>query len=398
MPVFPVYALMFADAGLSLGQISGLFVLWSVVGIVLEVPSGAWADTVSRRALLAAASVTYAAAFATWVLWPTFTGFALGFVLWGLSGTLSSGTFQALAYDELAALGAQSRYARVIGLGHALAIVAMTVATLLAAPLLALGGYALVGWASVGVCLVQLAVVLSLPAAAPTISTAALDEVDEEDPADLAAHEESAVAVRAHAPGAWQRWREALRTGVLEATTSHLVRGAVLASAAVLSLQVLDEYFGLLLREQGAALVLVPLLIGLISAGEAAGALLASRASGWSPLRFGVALSAAGALVGLAALVDRPLVAAGALVVGYGLVQLCVVVSEVRLQESIEHGARATVISTSNVLAELISVAAYAWFAVAPGNGVALPMLTVAALAVLLGPLVVRWLPRSARP
>jgi len=171
------------------------------------------------------------------------------------------------------------------------------------------------------------------------------------------------------------------------------VRGAVLASAAVLSLQVLDEYFGLLLREQGAALVLVPLLIGLISAGEAAGALLASRASGWSPLRFGVALSAAGALVGLAALVDRPMVAAGALVVGYGLVQLCVVVSEVRLQESIEHGARATVISTSNVLAELISMAAYVWFAVAPGNDVALPMLTVAAAAVLLGPLVVRWLP-----
>ena len=66
MPVFPVYALLFADAGLSVAQISVLLALWSVVGLVLEVPSGAWADTVSRRALLAGGAVVYAAAFATW--------------------------------------------------------------------------------------------------------------------------------------------------------------------------------------------------------------------------------------------------------------------------------------------------------------------------------------------
>lgn len=373
MPVFPVYALMFADAGLSLGQISMLFGLWSVVGIVLEVPSGAWADTVSRRALLAAASVTYAAAFATWVVLPTFPGFALGFVLWGVSSSLASGTFEALAYDELAALGAGERYAQVIGRGHALAIAAMGVTTLAAAPLLALGGYALVGWASVGVCLVQLLVVLSLPSAAPAV-------------------------VHEHSAGAWQEWREALRTGLVEATTSRLVRGAVLAGAAVVSLQVLDEYFGLLLRDQGAALVLVPVLLGLVNAGEAVGALLAPRAAGWAPARVGAMLACAGVLVGLAAVVHDPLVAAVALVVGYGLVQVCVVVSEVRLQDTIEHGARATVLSVANVLAELIALAAFAWFALAPGRGVALPMLGVAAVAVLLGPLVSRWLPTPATP
>jgi MFS family permease len=370
MPVFPVYALLFADAGLSLTQISTLFVLWSLVGIVLEVPSGAWADAVSRRALLAGAAVTYAAAFATWVLVPTYAGFAAGFVLWGLSGALSSGTFEALAYDELAALGAKDQYARVIGLGHALAIVAMTAATLLAAPLVALGGYALVGWASVAVCLVQLGVVTSLPAAPPVASAVSEEE-----------------------PGSWRRWREALRTGVLEATTSRVVRGAVLASAAVLSLQVLDEYFGLLLREQGAALVLVPLLVGLVSAGEALGAFLAARVTGWSPARMGVVVSVAGLLVGVAALVHDPRVAAAALAVGYGLVQLSVVVSEVRLQDTIEHGARATVISASNVLAEAVSIAAYAGFALSPSDRVALPLVVVAGATVLLGVLVRRWLP-----
>ena len=140
MPIFPVYALLFAENGLSSVEISGLFVLWSVVTFVLEVPSGAWADTVSRRLLLCLSSVTY---------------------------------------DELAAIGAHeargrehrseerarsglpgerserassvsSRYARVIGVGTSAALVTMALATLLAAPLVALGGYALAGWMSCG--------------------------------------------------------------------------------------------------------------------------------------------------------------------------------------------------------------------------------------------------------
>lgn len=370
MPIFPVYALLFADAGLSVGEISLLLALWSVTGIVLEVPSGAWADTVSRRALLALGAVTYAAAFATWVLAPTLPGFAAGFVLWGLSGALTSGTFQALAYDGLAARGARHRYAHVIGVGQALAVAAMTVTTLLAAPLLALGGYDLVGWASVGVCLAQLMVVASLPAAPPVLPAGAVEE----------------------AGAAW-RWRDALGTGLREAATAGVVRGAVLASAAVLALQVLDEYFGLLFREQGAALVVVPLLVGLVGAGEAVGALVATRATGWSSRRAGAVVVVAGLLVGLAAVSSRPLVAAVALTLGYGLVQLSVVLAEVRLQDVIEHGARATVVSTSNVLAELLTVAAYAGFALAPGDGVATPVLVLAGVVVLLGPLVARWLP-----
>lgn len=387
MPIFPVYALLFADAGLSVGEISLLFVLWSVVGIVLEVPSGAWADTVSRRALLAAGSVTYGAAFATWVLFPSLVGFAVGFCLWGLSGALTSGTFQALAYDELAAAGARERYARVIGLGHALAIGAMTLATLAAAPLLAVGGYALAGWVSVAVCAVQLGVVLSLPSAPQVVSAEDVDDLDEGPPP-------AATVAR---PGAWARWRHALRTGLTEATTSALVRGAVLASGAVLALQFLDEYFGLLLREQGAVLVLVPVLFGVISAGEVVGALVASRGAAWSPARVGAVVSAAGALVAVGAWVGDPLVAALVLAVGYGLVQLTVVTTEVRLQDSIEADARATVISTSNVLAEVLSVAAYVAVAVLAADGVATPVLVTGLLTVALGAVVARVLP-AARP
>jgi hypothetical protein len=39
-----VYTLLFSDTGLSVWQISSLFIIWSVSSLVLEVPSGAWAD------------------------------------------------------------------------------------------------------------------------------------------------------------------------------------------------------------------------------------------------------------------------------------------------------------------------------------------------------------------
>lgn len=383
MPIFPVYALLFADAGLSLSDISLLFVLWSVVGIVLEVPSGAWADTVSRRLLLGLGAVTYAAAFASWVLFPSLPGFAVGFVLWGLSGALTSGTFLALAYDELVALDARHRYAHVIGIGRALAIAAMLLASLAATPLLAVGGYALVGWASVAVCGVQLLVVLSLPAAPKAVSAEEVEELEDGGAGSFAPPR----------PGVWSRWRGSLRAGLGEARTSALVRGAVLASGAVLALQVLDEYFGLLFEAQGAALVLIPVLYALTSLGEVVGALVATRATRWRAARVGGAVSAAGVLVALAALAGNAYAATAALTLGYGLVQLAVVVSEVRLQDAIEADARATVISTSNVLAEVLSVGAFVGFALAPAGEVAAPVLVVGLLTVLLGPLVGRWLP-----
>ena len=46
-------------------------------------PSGAWADAVSRRLLLCLAPLLAAAGFALWVIVPSYWAFAVGFVLWG---------------------------------------------------------------------------------------------------------------------------------------------------------------------------------------------------------------------------------------------------------------------------------------------------------------------------
>lgn len=165
IPLYGLYDLLFADHGLSVGQISSLFVIWSVVSFVAEVPSGAWADTVSRRGLLVFASVLYTAGFSVWILVPSYAGFAAGFVLWGISGAIQSGTFEALLYDELVARGAAGDFTRLLGFANSGAMVCNLLATLTAAPLCVLGGYPLVGWVSVGATVVHGGFTLLLPAA-----------------------------------------------------------------------------------------------------------------------------------------------------------------------------------------------------------------------------------------
>src|SRR3954454_3768211 len=163
VPLYAVYSLLFADHGVSASHISLLLILWSATSFVFEVPSGAWADSFDRRHLLVVSAFVYGAGFATWMTWQTFPGFAVGFVLWGLSSSLMSGTFESLVYDELVERGAADRYPGLIGWAHSTALVANLAATLLAAPLLALGGYPLVGWASVAICGVQAALAATLP-------------------------------------------------------------------------------------------------------------------------------------------------------------------------------------------------------------------------------------------
>src|SRR5262249_35219355 len=135
IPLYPLYALLFADTGLSDAEISALFAIWSAVGIVAEVPTGALADRFSRRGALVVAGVLQAGGYTLWIQWPGFPAFAAGFVLWGLGGTLVSGTLEALLYDGLAALAAEEHFARVLGRVRAAGLLAQLPAALAAAAL-----------------------------------------------------------------------------------------------------------------------------------------------------------------------------------------------------------------------------------------------------------------------
>lgn len=351
--LYPLYVLLFAGTGLSVGQISSLFVLWAVAGIVLEVPSGVWADAVSRRLLLCLAPLLAAGGFALWVLLPSYPAFAVGFLLWGAGGALRSGALEALVFTELERLGAADRYARLIGRTRTAEVLGAVGSGVLAGPVFALGGYLAVGAASVTTCLLAAAVAARFPEHRPPAAA----------PDGPRAGDQPGEGPGDDEPG----WLDSLRLGLGEVRADRRVRAAVLLVAAVTAIWGgLDEYTGLLAADTGMAEVGVPLLLLLVWAGMTVGGLLAPLGERLSHRGYaGLLVFAAGATAA-GALLRHP---AGFLLLAaaFAAFQLATVLADVRLQARIAGSARATVTSLAGMATDLTIVAFYGGYGLLAG-------------------------------
>ncbi|MFF3402944.1 MFS transporter [Streptomyces sp. NPDC002659] len=350
--LYPVYALLFSDTGLSIWQISSLFALWSITGTLLEVPSGAWADAVSRRLLLWLGPLLTAVGFALWVIVPSYWTFALGFVLWGVRGALGSGALEALVYDELDRLGAAGRYARVIGRAQAVGMVAVMAAMGLAGPVLDFGGYPAVGAASVLVCVLASVVATRFPEHREAVS-----------------HGDDQLSTLT-----------TLRAGLVEARRDRSLRGALLLVPAVGAVWgALDEYTPLLVRDTGVAQQTIPYLLLVIWVGPAIGSLLTGAGERLSTTGLGVVLAGSAFALAVGSLMGTP-AGIGLVAVAFGGFQLVNVLADARLQDRIEGTCRATLTSVASMGTELATVgvfAAYASVGASYAHGIAFAVFAV---------------------
>jgi MFS family permease len=347
--LYPVYALLFAEHGLSAAEISTLFIIWSCVTFVLEVPSGMWADLFSRRKLLVLAPLLSGAGFALWTWLPSYAAFAAGFVLWGAGSSLRSGTLQALVYEELARADAAGSYARYMGRSQALGTTAMMAATGLAGPVLGVGGYQAVGLASVMVCVLGAFVGRSFPESRGAVR--GLDSPDSSDGEDCPDGEEG----DAEDPG----FLTVLRDGFAELRVSRAARRAVLLTSAVTGALMIDEYVPLLVESMDVSEATVPLLMLVVSVGVAAGGWCA----GWGSHRLlGPALAVA-ALALAAGAVTGPL-GTLLLALAFGIFEWGMVTCDALLQERVGDRARATVSSLAGFGSEVFAVLLCAGYAV----------------------------------
>jgi MFS family permease len=392
LPIYPLYALFFVDSGLSDGEVSALFAIWSLSSILAEVPFGALADRCSRRGALAAAGVLQAAGYGLWMSWPGFAPFAGGFVLWGLSGALVSGTLEALVYDGLAAVEAEDRFARALGRIKATQLLSQLPAAAAATVLFTLGGYRLAGWASVGCCLVAAAIASRLPEP-PRFATVDSPPVGNESVPNrrrLAATDGRAPGAGSDSPDESEpdeseragddSYLATLRAGLREAAARPAVRAALTAVAVLGSLDALEEYFSLLAHDWGVAVATIPLALIAIPLVGAAGAALGGRANGVRPRTLAITLAAAALALGAAGLVRLP-IGVVAVALFYGLYHLVLVVLETQLQERIEGHARATVTSVAGLGIELLTLGIYViWVAGGAVLMAALLLIVAAAL------------------
>lgn len=302
---------------------------------MLEIPSGAWADVLDRRRLLIASGVVYTAAFVTWLVVPSYWGFLAGFVLWSLSDAMTSGTFEAFLYDELAAAGRTQRYGLVRSRAETAGVLVMALAIAAAAPLHRVGGYELVGWVSVGMTLVHLAVAVCLPRAAPVEPPPQDEEAPEPEPTSVGA------------------WLHTLRTGLREASSAPSVRRVLLAYAAVVALVGFDEYFNLVLLDAGTSVPVIAWVMAAIVLAEAVGTWVADRVARLVGPAHAALVLVGGVLLAVGAWTSGSgvgsFVALGA---GYAVASSAYVAGDIRLQATMSGDARATVTSVAGVVAE----------------------------------------------
>ncbi len=317
---------MMLERGVDEVGLSGLFAIWALAALLLEIPSGVIGDRVDRRRYNFVGSLAGASGFLCWWMWPEFWGFALGFILWSIGSAIHSGTQQSLLHDALAEQGRATDFARIYGRGKSLQSLAVLTA-------MGLGGFAAQSGYQGVLLLSALAPLLAGSLVLGLLQEPVRTNADEADEAD-----------------ADEVTGNPLTVAIAALAANPSLRLVSLMFILFLGLSgVVDEYLGPLLRELGNfSLGVIGVLSGLILGSRALGTAFAHRLRTLPLRRIGFA-SAGGHLLMILGLI------AGLSSGGFWLVlALCIyfaimgaveVLLEANLQHGIEVSARATITS-----------------------------------------------------
>lgn len=328
--IYPLYAVMFTDHGLSAAQVASILAVWSGVVFVLEIPSGVLADKYSRRKILFWAQISRAIGYGVWIVFPSYWGFLTGFVLWGIKSALIHGTFEALVFDELKAEGEEGQYAKVMSRVRALAFLAILLASA-AASLAVLLGYRFVLVLSIVSILGSAAAALTLPSAPRT-----KELEDGELP---------------------KSYLTLLRLGITNVLSDPVVLKLALFMAFIGGiLGTLDEFWPIFADMSGAAPWGIPLFVGVISGVQGLASFYAHKFESLSNRSFYIAVVVSGVLLMIASAIMSLWVLV-LLVMVSTLDAVVRVVFDARLQHRIGSETRATISSVRGLLIELFGLA-----------------------------------------
>lgn len=350
--IYPLYAVMFSDNGLSTLQISVLLFVWSFTAFVLEIPSGVWADRYSRKNILIIGQLLRAVGYGLWLLFPGFVGFLVGFIFWGVKSALTSGTFEALVYDELKQTSQERTYAKVIGRAESLSLLGVILAGF-GASIFSQGGYNLLLVFSIGAVLISGLSIALLPKSKITKSTLETEYL--------------------------VHLKEGLK---LIKNNSQILKIVIFASFG-LAVGGVDEFFGLFFKDLGLSNMQISLWAAIGSVVGVAGSLVAYRLEKVSNAKFVSMLAVWGGFLVLGGLTKAP-IALLAITSFILLAQLLKVVFNARLQHAIEDKTRATVSSVQGFLSEVGTLSVFLLFGImAKASTNAIPLIVFGSLIII---------------
>ena len=117
---YPIFALFFLEHGLSWVQFGILNGIWAVTIILLEVPSGALADTIGRKKLIVFSALCMMIEMLALLLAPmngsllVFALFALNRIISGVAEAAVSGADEALVYDSFKDAGRENDWSVIL--------------------------------------------------------------------------------------------------------------------------------------------------------------------------------------------------------------------------------------------------------------------------------------------
>lgn len=393
-PVYAVWTLWFNDNGVSTSQISTVFIMWAAIAIAFEIPSGALADRIDRRCLIACAFAIRAVGIATWLVWPTFGGLVVGAALWALHDSLASGAWEAMIHDQLAAVGDARHYAPVMARVSQFSNLGVAGGTLLGAGLLRVDvGIAVLGWLTVAAHAGSIGLVLVLPDAR-WVTRQAGDDTREEAREEARIGEDAEDRADAVAgPPRLGAWWETLRTGVRQARSTPVLARLVVLGALLEGLFLFDEYVPLLSRDRGgsdssAAVIVLIVWVGLLVGDE-----IAARRPDLRGRTVGT-LVLVGAIVTATSLLTDAVWTLALLAFGYLVHEMAWIPTDARLQERADPTTRATVTSVRAFGSATIAISFFTVVGLmSDGDDPTPGLLTALAALVVTGALLIAWLP-----
>jgi len=110
MLVMPIVVLFYQNNGLSIKEVFILQSIYSLSIVLLEIPSGYFADALGRKNTLIAGAILGFAGYATYSFAAGFIGFMIAEIILGFGQSMISGADSALLYDSLLDDGKQDDY------------------------------------------------------------------------------------------------------------------------------------------------------------------------------------------------------------------------------------------------------------------------------------------------
>lgn len=123
----PVMVLFWQDNGLSLTEVMILQSIFAILAVILEVPTGYYADVHGRKKALVLAGITGFIAISVYSTGHNFFHFLIGEVFFAFSMSFTSGTTGALLFDTLKSMGMEERYKEIWGKALYYSMIALAV-------------------------------------------------------------------------------------------------------------------------------------------------------------------------------------------------------------------------------------------------------------------------------